>query len=72
MSKTVTSIMLYDDVEITGRDNSLRLKEKTQHLSSIYIYFDSTKTVDSFINALLDLRVDVVNREKEANANKNI
>ena len=72
MSKTVTSIMLYDDVEITGRDNSLRIKEKTQNLSSIYIYFDSTKTVDSFINALLDLRVDVVNREKEADANKNI
>jgi len=72
MSKTVTSIMLYDDVEITGRDNSLRLKEKTQHLSSIYIYFDSTNTVVSFINALLDLRVDVVNREKETNANKNI
>jgi len=72
MSKTVTSIILYDDVEITGRDNSLRFKEKTQHLSSIYIYFDNTKTVDNFINALLDLRVDIVNREREADENKNI
>lgn len=72
MSKTVTSIMLYDDIEITGRDNSLRLKDKTQTLSSIYIYFDSIETVDNFIHALLDLRVDVVNRERKADENKNI
>jgi len=45
MSKTVTSIMLYDDVEITGRDNSLRIKEKTQHLSSIYIYLLKTEDI---------------------------